>query len=127
MTLQSERGVTLIEALLALTILTFGMAVLLRLVGENLLTVARTGDAIRAEALAEEALAFPFAVGTVPAAGSGREGHYRWQREVRLTEVTPSGSMTPVEVAEVVVTVRWGEQEAQLQRRRLVAVPAEGF
>lgn len=81
-----QRGVTLLEVLVALAILAVGVTALQRLLVRSVATVAADGRATRAMLLAQALLAEAEAEPPEPGRSEGvRAGDLRFEREVRRT------------------------------------------
>lgn len=126
-------GFTLLEVLVALALLSVGLAMLLKAFAGGLANV-RAGDGhVQAAALAEGVLAQAGTAWPLESGGrNGESGGYRWQLEIApapVAEATngPTDALAPTGTAgalyTVSVTVRWREagREARLRLSSLRA------
>jgi len=112
----SEAGFTLLEVLVALTILALGVVTLIQLSSQSLRVVKVSGDYQQAVQLAGR-----MAIESKPteeATTSGQEGPFQWER--RVTEVTLPDEFKPKQTTPdqegpklfaITVAVRWGQNQ----------------
>jgi type II secretion system protein I len=108
-----ESGFTLIEVLVALVILAVVGVAVLQLFAGGLRLAAASGDHTRAVLLASAKLAETDAAPLEEGTAEGREGAYRWTRQVALEPaLLPLDPKSPeaarVRLARVSVIVEWG-------------------
>lgn len=111
-----ESGFTLLEVLVALTILGMAVVVLIELSSQSLRLVKTSGDYQTALVLADR-----IATETQPseeAVESGEEGQFRWERRIALVpvpdelkpkELIPGQEQT--QLFSVIIDVRWGRDQ----------------
>lgn len=121
---RAEKGYTLIEVLVAMTILAMAMTVLFRVFSGGLRNVGIAGDYARAVAIAESQLAAADGTRLAPGVEQGAiADRYEWTRAVRQLEV--AGTRTSgVSAYEVNVTVAW-EQNGRARQVTLSSVLLE--
>ena len=102
-------GFTLLETLIALTILAMSLQALYQMHGEGIRVSAQIEARIAAQNLAEAVLAESTArKGALPIAGQGRGGGYDWDVTVRPQgEALPTREGANWRLYEVTVEVRW--------------------
>jgi general secretion pathway protein I len=109
-----EAGFTLIEVLVAFTILGFALVALLDIFSTGMRNVKVSEDYTTATAFAESKLA---TIGVVePLVGQVQtgtfDGRFTWESAVRRIEVGPRADIeATVEPYQVTVTVNWGARE----------------
>lgn len=122
-----SRGFTLLEVLVATTILALAVVALMQLSSQGLRLLHQADHYQQAVMLADRVAR----VAAVEAEGveSGQEGRFRWERRVRLVpvpvELAPGTGPAPRLYA-LSVAVRWGRGRAlEVASLRTVAEPAE--
>ena len=122
-----SRGFTLLEVLVALTILALAVVALMQLSSQGLRLLQQADDYQQAVMLADR-------VARVTAVGpegteTGQEGRFRWERRVRLVPVPEALSPDPRQAARLYalsVAVRWERGRAlEVASLRTVAEPSE--
>jgi type II secretion system protein I len=122
-----SRGLTLLEVLVAVTILALAVVALLQLSSQGLRLLHQADDYQQAVMLADR-VARVTEVGAEGVA-SGREGRFQWERRVRLVPVpealSPDARHAPRLYA-LSVAVRWERGRAlEVASLRTVTEPAE--
>jgi general secretion pathway protein I len=110
----SEGGFTLIEVLVAFTILGFALVALLDIFSTGMKNVKVSEDYVTATALAESKLASVGVVDPlVDQVQTGKvDGRFQWESSVRRIAVGQTGRFEPlVEPYQVTVTVYWGNRD----------------
>ena len=121
---RAEKGYTLIEVLVAMTILAMAMTVLFRVFSGGLRNVGIAGDYARAVAIAESQLAAADGTRLAPGVEQGAiADRYEWTRAVRQLEVADTRT-SGVSAYEVNVTVAW-EQNGRARQVTLSSVLLE--
>jgi general secretion pathway protein I len=122
-----SRGFTLLEVLVALTILALSIVTLMQLSSQGLRLLRLSDDYQRAVLVADRVVR---AV-DVPREGieSGQDGAFQWERRVSLVplpdELTPGAGPTP-RLYSLSVAVRWGSRTLEIASLRAVArVPGQ--
>jgi prepilin-type N-terminal cleavage/methylation domain-containing protein len=122
-----SRGFTLLEVLVALTILALSIVTLMQLSSQGLRLLRLSGDYQRAVLVADRVVR---AV-DVPREGieSGQDGAFQWERRVSLVplpdELTPGAGPKP-RLYSLSVAVRWGSRTLEIASLRAVArVPGQ--
>jgi type II secretion system protein I len=117
-----SRGFTLLEVLVALTIVSLAIVTLMQLSSQGLRLLRLADDHQQAVLVADRV-----ARGVdVPREGSdaGQEGPFRWERRVALVPVpetlTPGAGPKP-QLYSLSVTVRWGSRTLELASLRTVS------
>jgi Tfp pilus assembly protein PilX len=110
---RDARGFMLIEALVALVLLSVAVVATLQLFGGGLRLARTAGDQLEATLLASAKLAEAGLETPEEGVAEGTEGDYRWVRRVTLDhELLPAATdptkLNPVRLARVSVEVRWG-------------------
>lgn len=112
-----ERGLTLLEVLVALALVAMTLAAAFHLSATALAGSARSERVTLALLAAESRLAAlgveePLRAGRT---GGGLDGGFRWTADVRPYEGLPPATLgrLPVRAYEVAVSVRWGDDEAE--------------
>ena len=111
-----QRGFTLLEVIVALTILSLAIVTLIQLSSQSLRLVKTSDDYQQAAQLADRLVA-----GSQPseeAIDTGEEGRFRWERRASLVpmpdELQPPQTLQPTESPKlfaVTIAVRWGENQ----------------
>lgn len=122
-----SRGFTLLEVLVALTILALSIVTLMQLSSQGLRLLRLSDDYQRAVLVADRVVR---AV-DVPREGieSGQDGAFQWERRVSLVplpdELTPGAGPKP-RLYSLSVAVRWGSRTLEIASLRAVArVPGQ--
>jgi len=122
-------GYTLVEVLVAMTILAMTLTVIMRIFSSGLLSIGISADYAHAVLLAESRLAAATAGPFVPTETEGSDGaHFHWTTTVEEYPVELKGetSTLPVEAFRVTVVVEWRHANAMrhfdLSAIRLAAV-----
>jgi len=119
----SSRGFTLLEVLVALTILAVAIVALMQLSSQGLRLLRLSDDYQQAVLVADRVVR---AIDVVEeGAEAGQEGRFRWERRLRLVpvpeELTP-GAGPPLRLYALSVAVRWGrDRTLELASLRTVA------
>ncbi len=124
-----EAGFTLIEVLVALTILAVAVVTLIQLSSQSLRLVKTSGDYQQAVLLADR-----IATETRPsdeAVDTGQEGPYQWERRISLVpvpdELQPKATIPgrePAKLFAVTIDVRWGQNQLlELATLRTPTIP----
>lgn len=122
-----NRGVSLLEVLVAVTILALAVVALMQLASQSL-RLLHQADAYQQAVILADRVA---RITTVGAEGveTGREGRFRWERQVRLVPVPEAlapGTGPAPRLYALSVAVRWERGRAlELTSLRTVAEPAE--
>lgn len=104
---RAERGYTLIEVLVAMTILAMAMTVLFRVFSGGLRNVGVAGDYAQAVAIAESQLAAADGAELAPGVERGAVAdRFAWTRAVTQLDL-PGIAAGSVAAYEVIVTVEW--------------------
>ena len=116
-----SRGFTLLEVLVAMTILGLALVTLMQLTSHGLRLLRQADDHQQAVLVADRVAR---TVDTVQeGVESGQEGAYRWERRVTLVpvpeELTP-GAGPPPRLYSLSVAVRWGSRTLELSSLRAV-------
>ena len=119
----SSRGFTLLEVLVALTILAVAIVALMRLSSQGLRLLHLSDDYQQAVVVADRVARATDVV--EEGAESGQEGRFRWERHLRLVpvpeELTP-GAGPQLRLYALSVAVRWGrDRTLELASLRTVA------
>jgi general secretion pathway protein I len=119
----SARGFTLLEVLVALTILGLAIVALMQLSSQGLRLLGLADDYQQAVAVAERLARAPEALRE--GVEAGQEGRFQWERRVALVpvpeELTP-GAGPRLHLYQLSVAVRWGhDRTLELASRRVVA------
>jgi len=119
----SSRGFTLLEVLVALTILAVAIVALMRLSSQGLRLLHLSDDYQQAVVVADRVARATDVV--EEGAESGQEGRFRWERRLRLVpvpeELTP-GAGPPLRLYTLSVVVRWDRNRTlELASLRTVA------
>ena len=118
-----SRGFTLLEVLVAVTILALAGVALLQLSSQGLRLLRQADDYQQAVMLADR-VARVTAVGA-EGVESGREGRFQWERRVRLVPV-PEALAPGARLFALSVAVRWERERAlEVASLRTVTEPAE--
>lgn len=122
------RGFTLLEVLVAVTILALAVVALMQLSSQGLRLLHQADDYQQAVMLADR-IARVTAVGA-EGVESGQEGHFRWERRAQLVPVPPEalapGTGPVPRLYAFSVAVRWERERAlEVASLRTVAEPAE--
>ena len=116
-----SRGFTLLEVLVAMTILGLAIVTLMQLTSHGLRLLRQADDQQQAVLVADRVARTVDAV--QEGVESGQEGAYRWERRVALVpvpeELTPTAGPTPRLYA-LSVAVRWGSRTLELSSLRAV-------
>ena len=117
-------GYTLIEVLVAMTILAMALTVLMRMFSSGLQNVSTSGDYARAVLIAEGQLAATGSTeAAMPGESHGSDDKFRWTRTVQEyapTELGQSRSL-PVAAYRVTVAVEW-PGKARARRLNLTTI-----
>jgi general secretion pathway protein I len=119
----SSRGFTLLEVLVALTILAVAIVALMQLSSQGLRLLHLSDDYQQAVVVADRVARATDVV--EEGAESGQEGRFRWERHLRLVpvpeELTP-GAGPQLRLYALSVAVRWGrDRTLELASLRTVA------
>ena len=118
----TSRGFTLLEVLVALTILGLAIVALMQLSSQGLRLLHTADDYQQAALLADRVAR---AVDVVQeGAQTGQEGPFRWERRVvpvPVPEALTPGAGPPVHLYELSVAVRWGRNRLEVASLRTVA------
>ena len=119
----SSRGFTLLEVLVALTILAVAIVALMQLSSQGLRLLHLSDDYQQAVVVADRVARATDVV--EEGAESGQEGRFRWERRLRLVpvpeELTP-GAGPQLRLYALSVAVRWGrDRTLELASLRTVA------
>ncbi len=111
--IQGSRGFTLLEVLVALTILSLVVVTGIQLLSQGLRLLKLSGDHQRAVLLADEKAreVEPTAEGVE----SGQEGEFAWERRVEVSPVPEElivAGVAPLRVFRVNVQVRWSRNRS---------------
>jgi prepilin-type N-terminal cleavage/methylation domain-containing protein len=122
-----SHGFTLLEVVVAITLLGLGLTAALELLGLGLRAGQASGDSTRAVILARRALDAVTLRPLGPGSDVGAEGRYRWTAEVAPHGETAEGRVEPVSLYRVRVRVTWpgrnGERAFELVTLRAAADP----
>jgi general secretion pathway protein I len=112
-----QAGFTLLEVLVALTILALGVVTLIQLSSQSLRLVKVSGDYQQAAQLANRIVTQ--SAPTDEGVESGQEGRFQWERRTSLVpvpdELLPQQTVPdkePPKLFSVTVAVRWGEKQS---------------
>jgi prepilin-type N-terminal cleavage/methylation domain-containing protein len=126
-----QAGFTLLEVLVALTILALGVVTLIQLSSQSLRLVKVSGDYQQAAQLANR-LATESAP-TDEGVESGQEGRFQWERRTTLVpvpdELQPEQTLPdkePLKLFTVTIAVRWGETQSQSLELATLYTPTTG-
>jgi general secretion pathway protein I len=119
----SSRGFTLLEVLVALTILAVAIVALMQLSSQGLRLLHLSDDYQQAVVVADRVARATDVV--AESAETGQEGRFRWERRLRLVpvpeELTP-GAGPQLRLYALSVAVRWGrDRTLELASLRTVA------
>jgi general secretion pathway protein I len=119
----SSRGFTLLEVLVALTILAVAIVALMQLPSQGLRLLHLSDDYQQAVVVADRVVR---AIDVVEeGAEAGQEGRFRWERRLRLVPVPEeltAGAGPPLRLYALSVAVRWGrDRSLELASLRTVA------
>jgi type II secretion system protein I len=119
----SSRGFTLLEVLVALTILAVAVVAFMQLSSQGLRLLHLSGDYQRAVVVADRLARTTEVLGE--GAETGQEGRFQWERRVRLVpvpeELTP-GAGPKLHLYALSVAVHWGRNRTlELASLRTVA------
>ena len=119
-----RRGFTLLEVLVALTILSLAVVTMIQLFAQGLRLLKVSGDYQQAVLLADQKAR---EVETVrEGVEAGREGDFEWERRATVTavpeELTVVG-LAPVRLYRVTVQVRWGGRSVEVATLRTAREP----
>ena len=122
-----SRAFTLLEVLVAMTILALSVVALMQLASQGLRLLGQADDYQQAVMLADR-IARAVAVGA-EGVESGQEGRFQWERRVRLVPLpeAPGPAARPApRLYALSVAVRWGRGRAlEVASLRTVTEPAE--
>jgi general secretion pathway protein I len=119
-----RRGFTLLEVLVALSILSLAVVSMIQLFGQGLRLLKVSGDYQQAVLLADQKAR---EVETVrEGLETGREGDFEWERRATVTtvpeELTVFG-VAPIRLYRVTVQVRWGGRSVEVATLRTAREP----
>lgn len=101
-------GFTLLEVLVALSIMGMAIALILQLYSSNLRSLTATGDMISATAGANVRLREILADPALRERSWNETGEQSWPMEISVVEVMPERTLNlPVKLMEVTLTVHW--------------------
>ncbi len=109
----TQSGFTLVETLVALAIVGLSLAVLLKIVSDNLDRTKRSQDEALAASLAQSLLAQSQA-GTPSDASGTSDGGFAWH--LHVAPYAGTGADAPVDAVTVAATVSWREDGRTLSR-----------
>ena len=111
--MSNERGFTLIETLVAFTILALSLTALYAAFGTSLRGLERAGNAEEASLLAEsklEELRVARAVPDQSQTGAFDTKPYRWRLTTKAEAADPNRPPSPIEPRHVILSILWEEQ-----------------
>jgi general secretion pathway protein I len=117
----SERGFTVVEALVAFAILAVSLSVLYEAMGTSFRTLDRAARVDQAVLVAQSAIDAIVAERRLPEVMSGRSGVYDWR-----AEVVPGESGGAVALWTLRVSVRWAGAGRGVMIERALLVPSGG-
>ena len=106
-------GFTLLEVVVAMTILAVALGIAFRVFSGALNNAAVADSVLRATAVAESVLASAGIAGPLQVGDDeGEDGPYRWTRSVSAYEPPGSETALPLPLYEIRVTVAWDAEKA---------------